>query len=384
MAKEDYYATLGVSRDANAEDIKKAYRKLAMKHHPDRNPDDKSAEAKFKAAGEAYEVLKDEQKRAAYDRFGHEAFQNGMGGGGGGAAGTAGFDFSSNFSDIFDDLFGNMAGASAGARGGRQTSNRGADLRYNLQITLEEAYVGKQENIAITTAVSCETCHGTGGEKGADPVTCGTCAGRGRMRMQQGFFTIERTCATCQGTGKVIRNPCKTCAGSGRTRKERKLNVNIPKGIEEGTRIRLSGEGEAGQRGGPNGDLYIFVSVKTHEVFERDGDDIHLRVPIRMTTATLGGAVEVPTVEGKRMKVTIPEGTQTGKQFRLRNKGMPVMRSTQFGDMFVHVFVETPVKLSKHQRELLRQFDGETGKGSSPESDSFFGKVKDLWDDLRE
>ncbi len=383
MAKQDFYSVLGVAKGTSADEIKKAYRKLAKEYHPDKNAGNAEAEAKFKSINEAYDVLKDEQKRAAYDRFGHDAFQGGMGGAGG--AGAGGFDFSSNFSDIFDDLFGNFAGGQAGGGRARRANTRGADLRYNLQINLEDAYKGKSETIKVTTAVTCDTCSGSGGEKGEEAATCGSCAGSGRVRMQQGFFTIERTCPSCQGNGKVIKNPCKKCAGTGRVRKERSLNVTIPKGVEDGTRIRLSGEGEAGARGGDNGDLYIFISVKPHSMFEREGDDVHCNVPIKMTTATLGGTVEVPTLSGGRVKLTIPEGTQTGKQFRMRGKGMPIMRTNHFGDMYVHVQVETPVKLSKKQKDMLKEFDDASGgRHTSPESESFFDKVKDFFDDLRE
>lgn len=380
---KDYYETLGVGRDASADDIKKAYRKLAMQYHPDKNPGDKKAEEKFKEISNAYDVLQDEQKRAAYDRYGHAAFtQGGMGGAGGFGGGTGGFDFSSSFADIFEDLFG-MGG---GRRGGQQSGNnatRGADLRYNLHISLEDAFRGKQETVKVTTSVACESCHGSGGEKGTQPVTCGTCQGQGRIRASQGFFTIERTCHTCQGLGKVIKDPCRVCAGSGRTRKDKTLAVNVPAGVEEGTRIRLAGEGEAGMRGGPPGDLYIFIGLKPHEMFKRDGADIHCDVPLKMATAALGGGIEVPTIDGKRVKVTIPEGTQNGHQFRLRGKGMSILRSSARGDMYIHTHVETPVKLNKKQRELLKEF-AKADSGSSPESDSFFARMKDLWADLKE
>lgn len=375
----DYYDILGVSKSASDEDLKKAYRKLAMQYHPDRNPGDKSAEEKFKEISHAYDVLSDAQKRAAYDRYGHDAFNGGAGAGGFGG-GAAGFDFGSGFADIFEDLFG-MGGARRSG-GGPSGQTRGADLRYNLAISLEDAFKGKQETIRVTTSVSCETCSGSGGEKGSKPETCPTCHGNGRVRASQGFFTIERTCTTCQGLGKIIKNPCKACAGSGRVRKEKTLAVNIPAGVEEGTRIRLAGEGEAGQRGGPAGDLYIFISVKPHAFFTRDGTDIHCQVPIKMATAALGGGVEVPTIDGSRVKVTIPEGTQSGHQMRLRGKGMSVLKSGHRGDMYIHAQVETPVKLSKKQKELLREFDKESGH--SPESESFFSKVKEFWADLKE
>jgi molecular chaperone DnaJ len=370
MSKKDFYEVLGVSKSASQADLKAAYRKLAMQYHPDKNQGDANAEAKFKEINEAYDVLKDEQKRSAYDQFGHRAFEGGMGGGG---AGTGGFDFSGSFADIFDDLFGGGRG-----RGRQQQAARGADLRYNLEVTLEEAFAGKQQQISLTTAANCDTCSGSGAKTGTSPVNCSTCNGSGRIRAQQGFFTVERTCASCQGQGKIIKDPCNTCAGSGRVRKEKKLNVTIPAGVDDGTRIRFAGEGEAAGRGGAAGDLYVFVSVKEHPIFKRNGADLHAEVPIKMTTATLGGAVEVPTVAGGRVKVTIPEGTQSGHQFRLRGKGMPVMKQSFTGDMYIHVRVETPVKLSKKQREILKQFDDESPASSSPDSENFFSKLKDF------
>ena len=383
MAK-DYYETLGVPKTASADDLKKAYRKLAMQHHPDRNPGDKKAEEKFKDISHAYDVLSDEQKRAAYDRYGHAAFTQGGGAGGGfnPGAGGAGFDFSSGFADIFEDLFG-MGGGQGRKQQGPQTAARGSDLRYNLSISLEEAFKGKSETIKVTTSVACEACHGSGGEKGTKPVTCPTCSGEGRIRASQGFFTVERTCHTCQGLGKIIKDPCRVCAGSGRVRKEKTLAVNIPQGVEEGTRIRLSDEGEVGMRGGPAGDLYIFLSIKPHPIFKREGADIYCDIPIKMTTATLGGAIEVPTIDGGRVKVTIPEGTQTGHQFRLRGKGMSILRSTGRGDMYIQTSVETPVKLNKKQRELIKEFE-KTDVGSSPASERFFSRMKEFWEDLKE
>lgn len=383
MSKRDFYEVLGVKKDADAETLKKAYRKLAMKYHPDRNPDDPDAEHKFKELNEAYDILKDETRRAAYDRMGHAAFEAGMGGRGA----PGGFDFSGAFSDIFDDLFSDLTGGrKRGAAGGGAdaAAQRGADLRYNLQISLEDAFRGKQQNITVTTSVSCGECAGSGGEKGSAPVTCPTCQGAGRMRAQQGFFTIERTCHTCQGSGRIIEKPCKACAGTGLTRKDKTLSVNIPAGVEEGTRIRLAGEGEAGFRGGPPGDLYIFLSIKPHRFFKRDGANIHCQIPVSMVAAALGGAVEAPTIDGNKVKVTIPEGTQTGAQFRLRGKGMSVLRSASRGDMYIHVQVETPVNLNKKQKDLLRDFDGSGGGKNSPESSGFFDKVKELWDDLKE
>lgn len=382
MAK-DFYEVLGVSRSADAAEMKKAYRKLAMQFHPDRNPGDDAAEKKLKEINAAYDVLKDDQKRAAYDRYGHEAFtSNGMGNAGGGGAGAGGFDFSGNFSDIFEDLFGNFGGAQQRSRS--NGPGRGADLRYNMEISLEEAFNGREKNITIAKAVQCGECSGSGGREGSKPSTCGSCAGHGRVRVQQGFFTVERTCGTCQGTGQVIADPCGKCGGTGRERENKTLKVNIPAGVDEGTRIRLTGEGEAGMRGGPTGDLYIFLSIAPHPFFKRDGHDIHCHVPIKMTTAALGGSINVPTLDGSKAKVTIPAGTQSGNQFRLRNKGMPVMRSSAQGDMYIHATVEVPVSLTKEQKELLQKFDSSSGKKNSPESEGFFKKVKDLWDDLKD
>lgn len=382
MTKRDYYEILGVKRGASADEMKKAYRKLAMKFHPDRNPGDAEAEKKFKELNEAYDVLKDDTKRAAYDRLGHAAFEGGAAGAGRGG----GFDFSGGFSDIFDDLFGEFTGGRKRGGGGQEqaAAQRGADLRYNMQITLEDAFRGKQPNITISTSVGCGECKGSGSEKGSAPVTCPACQGGGRIRAQQGFFTIERTCHTCQGTGRIIEKPCKACAGTGTTRKDKTLAVSIPAGVEDGTRIRLAGEGEAGFRGGPTGDLYIFLSVKPHRFFKRDGANIHCQVPVSMVNASLGGAVEVPTIDGSKVKVTIPEGTQTGAQFRLRGKGMSVLRSGTRGDMYIHAQVETPVNLNKKQKDILQDFDRAGGSKNSPESAGFFDKVKELWDDLKE
>ena len=376
-SKQDYYDLLGVGRDADPETIKKAYRKLAMQLHPDRNPGDGDCEHKFKEINEAYDVLKDEEKRAAYDRFGHAAFENG----GGRGASDFGFNFSSGFADIFDEMFGEFTG---GRRGGNAAS-RGADLRYNLEITLEEAYQGKQATIRVPNSVACEECTGSGAAKGSKPVACPTCHGRGKVRAQQGFFTIERTCPACHGVGRIIENPCRSCQGQGRVRREKTLSVNIPAGVEDGTRIRLSGEGEAGLRNGPPGDLYIFLSITPHRFFQRDGANIYCRVPISMVTAALGGTFEVPCVDGTRAKVNVPAGTQSGHQFRLKGKGMSVMRTNQRGEMYIQAAVETPVNLTKKQRELLSEFD-KSGKRdeTSPESEGFFSKVKELWDDLRD
>src|SRR4051812_26180244 len=323
MAKQDYYELLGVAKSASADDLKKAYRKLAMQYHPDRNPGDKEAEHKFKEINEAYDVLKDEQKRSAYDRFGHQAFEGGRAGPAGAGAGGFDFNFGSGFADIFDEMFGEFMG---GRRGG-PASGRGADLRYNLEITLEDAFAGSQATVRVPTSVVCEACSGSGAESGTQPVTCPTCGGMGKVRAQQGFFTIERTCPGCHGAGRVIKDPCKACGGSGRARREKSLQVNIPAGVEDGTRIRLAGEGEAGLRGAAPGDLYIFLAISPHRFFQRDGVNIHCRVPIPMTTAVLGGTIEVPTIDGQRTKISVPSGTQSGHQFRLKGKGMSVLRS---------------------------------------------------------
>lgn len=377
MAKRDYYEVLGVERGASEQQLKSAYRKLAKKLHPDANPGDTDAEKRFKEVNEAYEALKDPHKRAAYDQFGHAAF-DGMGGRGPGGPGGFGPDFATSMSDIFDDLFGEFMG---GRRGGRRTaSERGSDLRYNMSIMLDEAFNGKTAQIRVPTSVTCEKCNGSGAKAGTSPTTCPTCAGAGKIRSSQGFFTIERPCPTCQGRGETIKDPCASCGGAGRVTKERTLSVNIPPGVEDGTRIRLSGEGEAGLRGGPAGDLYIFLTIEPHPIFQRDGSDIFCRVPISMITAALGGQIEVPTVDGSISRVKIPEATQSGKQFRLKGKGMPVLRSKLTGDMYIQVEVETPTNLSRRQRELLEEFQKLSDNATSPESQSFFDRVKGLFE----
>jgi molecular chaperone DnaJ len=377
MAKQDFYDILGVSKTANADELKRAYRKLAMKYHPDRNAGDKTAEQKFKDLNEAYDVLRDDQKRAAYDRFGHAAFEQG-GGRGPGDFGFAG----GGFADIFDEMFGEFMG---GGRRGQAGPARGNDLRYNLEVTLEEAFRGKQTTIRVPTFVGCEQCKGSGAEAGSRPVTCPTCHGRGRVRAQQGFFTIEQTCRACQGAGRVIENPCRACGGQGRARREKTLSVNIPPGVEDGIRIRLAGEGEVGVRGASAGDLFIFITVAPHRIFQRDGANIHCRVPISFTTAALGGTIEVPSVDGSRARVTVPPGTQSGHQFRLRGKGMSVLRSAARGDMFVEAVIETPVNLTKRQQELLRELEKEgENRRTHPESEGFFARVKEFFEDLRE
>jgi molecular chaperone DnaJ len=351
-----------------------------MAYHPDRNQGDTSAEAKFKEVNEAYDALKDAEKRAAYDRFGHAAFEGGNGGG----AGGGGNPFGAGFEDIFEEMFGRFGG---GGRGGgrRQASGRGADLRTGVEITLEDAFAGTKKTVRVPSSISCEACSGTGAEGGSTTAqTCPTCQGAGKVRAQQGFFLIERTCPTCNGQGRIIKNPCKVCQGAGRVQRDRTLSVSIPAGVEDGTRIRLTGEGEAGVRGAPAGDLYVDISVRQHPLFQRDGANIFVRVPLRMTQAALGGAVEVPVVDGGRARVTIPAGTQAGDQFRLRGKGFSVLRSAARGDMYVQVSVETPQNLTKKQRDLLEEFEAEAAQGgrTSPESEGFFAKVKEFWDGL--
>ena len=368
MAKADFYTTLGVGRDAGADDLKKAYRKLAMQYHPDRNPHDKVAEAKFKEVSEAYDVLKDDQKRGAYDRFGHAAFENGSGGGGGGAAG-----FEGGLGDIFDQMFGDMMGRRGGGR-----ARGGQDLRVQIEIDLAEAFSGAKTPIRVPTRVKCDACNGSGSEnKSAGNETCTTCGGTGKVRAQQGFFLVERSCPTCGGAGRVVRNPCRACGGAGTVQRERSLQVQVPAGVEDGTRIRLAGEGEAGPQGSPPGDLYVHVAIRPHELFQRDGAHVFCRVPLRMSLASLGGDVEVPSIDGTRARVKVPPGTQTGEQFRLRGKGFSMLRSAARGDMIIQVAVETPQHLTKRQRELMEEFEAEASGVAkhSPETAGFFAKV---------
>ena len=372
MAKRDYYEVLGVNRDADAEAIKKAYRKLAMKHHPDRNPDDKSAEEKFKEAKEAYEILTDGQKRAAYDQYGHAGVDPSAGGGRGGAG-------SSGFSDAFGDIFGDIFGQARG--GSRSGVYRGADLRYNLEITLEQAARGTETKIRIPTAENCETCHGSGSKPGTQPKTCPTCEGHGQVRVQQGFFSIQQTCPKCHGTGKFIADPCGSCHGAGRIKKHKTLSVKIPAGVDEGDRIRLSGEGEPGVNGGPPGDLYVQMQVKPHAVFQRESNDLHCEMPVSFATAALGSEIDIPTLDGQA-KIRIPAETQSGKIFRLRGKGIKGVRSHTHGDLMCHVIVETPVHLTERQKELLREFEAISLKDSdrhSPRAKSWMDKVKDFF-----
>jgi len=378
MSKRDYYEVLGLSKGASASEIKKGYRAKAKELHPDRNADNPNAETLFKEVNEAYDVLKDEDRKAAYDRYGHAAFEGGMGGGARPGGGPG--DFSSAFSDVFDDLFGDFMG---GGRGGnRNRASRGSDLRYNLRVTLEDAFSGLQKSINIPTSVECSSCNGTGAEGGAEPTTCPTCSGMGKVRATQGFFTVERTCPTCSGIGQIIKNPCKACGGQGRVEKDRALSVNIPAGVETGTRIRLSGEGEAGLRGGTSGDLYIFIEVRDHDIFQREGNNLFCRVPVSMTSAALGGDIEVPTIDGGRSRVKIPSGSQSGRQMRLRNKGMPSIKSSQTGDMFIELAIETPVNLTSRQKELLREFEA-MSEDNNPESKSFFSTVRSFWDTMK-
>ncbi|WP_296427087.1 molecular chaperone DnaJ [Yoonia sp.] len=380
MAKRDYYDVLGIAKGADAAAIKKAYRQKAKELHPDRNADNPKAESQFKEANEAYEILKDDNKKAAYDRYGHAAFENGMGAAGGQRGGGQG-DFASAFSDVFDDLFGDfMGGRGSGTR--RGGAQRGNDLRYNLRINLEDVFSGLQKTITVPTAVGCASCNGTGAEGGSEPQTCPTCSGMGKVRAQQGFFTVERTCPTCSGMGQTIKDPCKNCHGAGRVEKEKSLSVNIPAGVETGTRIRLAGEGEAGMRGGPSGDLYIFIEVSKHALFERENTNLFCRVPVSMATAALGGEIEVPTIDGGRSRVKVPEGSQSGRQMRLRNKGMPALRGGPSGDMFIELAVETPVKLTSRQRELLKEFD-QLSEDNNPNGSSFFKSVKNFWDSMK-
>lgn len=377
MSKRDFYEVLGVSKTASEAELKKAFRRSAHKYHPDRNPDNKEAEEKFKEAKEAYEVLADSQKRAAYDQFGHAGVDHSMGGGHGGAG-------ASNFSDIFGDVFGDIFGGGGGGGRGSQ-ARRGADLRYNLDLSLEEAVNGTSTNIEVATHVKCGTCDGSGAKKGTSPVTCTTCGGHGQVRMQQGFFSLQQTCPHCGGTGQMIKDPCGDCRGTGHVRKNKKLSVKVPAGVDTGDRIRLSGEGEAGDRGAPSGDLYVQISVREHPIFVRDGNDLYCEVPISFVAATLGGELEVPTLSG-RVNLKIPAETQSGRMFRMRGKGVKSVRSGSVGDLMCRVEVETPINLNEKQKELLRQFEAETDKHDgkhSPKASSWLGRVKHFFEEMK-
>lgn len=377
MSKRDYYEVLGLAKDASDEEIKKSYRRLAMKFHPDRNNGDKGAEDSFKEVKEAYEVLSDANKRAAYDRYGHNAFDPRAGGpnGAGGFGGEGAGGFADAFGDIFSEIFGQGRG------GGRSNVYRGADLRYNMELTLEQAANGWATEIRVPAWEECGTCHGSGAKPGTQPKTCSTCGGHGSVRMSQGFFSVQQTCPTCHGSGKEVSDPCTACHGQGRTKKNKTLEVNIPAGIDEGQRIRLAGKGEPGLNGGPAGDLYVEIHIKPHEIFQRDGDDLHTELPISFATAALGGDVEVPTLAG-HATVTIPEGTQTGKTFRLRGKGVKGLRTGHMGDLYIHVTIETPVKLTDKQKKLLREFDASVtaaGDKHSPNAKSFMDRMKSFF-----
>ncbi len=373
MAKKDYYEILGVDKSCDDKTLKSAFRKLAKEYHPDHNAGKPEAEAKFKEISEAYERLKNPESRAAYDRYGHAAFD----GGGGRGSHSGGFDgnFSSAFSDIFNDFFGDFSNSTRS----RETSNRGSDLRYNLEITLEEAYSGKSDTINVPMNTECTGCKGNGGENGEAPIVCPNCQGSGKTRASQGFFMIERSCTSCNGSGQIVVNPCKSCGGQGRVKKPKKLSINVPAGVEDGNRIRLSGQGEAGLRGGRTGDLYIFVSIKPHKFFQRDGSDLYCNVPVSMATAALGGQIDIPTIDGSKLSVSIPEGSQNNKHLRLRGKGMPILRQKNFGDLHLQISVETPVNLSKKQKQLLEEFQNISNEKTNPVSDGFFKKLRDLW-----
>jgi len=373
MEKKDYYEILGVTKNCDDKTLKSAFRKLAKEYHPDHNAGKPEAEAKFKEISEAYERLKNPESRAAYDRYGHAAFD----GGGGRGNYSGGFDgnFSSAFSDIFNDFFGDFSNSTRT----RETSNRGSDLRYNLEITLEEAYNGKSDTITVPMNAECSGCKGNGGENGEAPIVCPNCQGSGKTRASQGFFMIERSCTSCNGSGQIVVNPCRSCGGQGRVKKPKKLSINIPAGVEDGNRIRLSGQGEAGLRGGRTGDLYIFVSIKPHKFFQRDGSDLYCNIPVSMVTAALGGQIDIPTIDGSKLSVSIPEGSQNNKHLRLRGKGMPILRQKNFGDLHLQISVETPVNLNKKQKELLEEFQNISEEKNNPVSDGFFKKLRDLW-----
>jgi len=373
MAKRDYYDVLGVQKNSSPEQIKAAYRKLAVKHHPDKNPGDKPSEEKFKEAGEAYHVLSDKERKQNYDNFGHAAFENGAGGRGG----FGNFDFSSHFSDIFEDFFGDFGGG--GGRRSKKSNFRGSDLRYDLSITLEEAYAGKKQDIKFSTSEKCNTCSGSGSKPGHDVGSCSMCGGHGQVRSNQGFFTVQQTCPQCSGTGEEITNPCGSCGGQGKKQTSKRLSVTIPKGVDDGTRIRLAGKGEAGSRGASNGDLYLFVNVYSHDLFKRSDENLFFEYPVSIADAALGTSLEIPTIDGGKAKIKIPAGTQSGKQFRLKGKGMPYMRGSGNGDLYVQVNTEVPISLNKEQKELLEKFRKIENEKSNPSIKKFFQKAKSFW-----
>ncbi len=373
MAKRDFYEVLGINKSASPEAIKQAYRKLAVKHHPDKNKGDKKSEEKFKEASEAYHVLSDKDRKQNYDNFGHAAFE----GGGGRQGGFGNFDFSNSFSDIFEDFFGDFGNDNGSRR--RSSSARGSDLRYDLSVSLEEAYFGKKENISFSSSEKCGTCKGLGSAPGSNPESCSTCRGHGKVRTNQGFFTVQQTCPQCSGSGEQITNPCKGCSGSGKKQTNKNLSVSIPKGVDDGTRIRLSGKGEAGSRGAGNGDLYLFINIKSHEIFKRSEENLFFECPISIADATLGTVLEIPTIDGGKAKIKIPDGTQNGKQFRLKGKGMPYMRGSGNGDLYVQVNTEVPVSLNKEQKELLEKFRKIENEKSNPSIKKFFQKAKNFW-----
>ena len=373
MAKRDYYEVLGVNKNASPEELKSAYRKLAVKYHPDKNPNNKNAEDKFKEASEAYGVLSDKSKKENYDNFGHAAFGNG----GGGQSGFGGFS-GADFSDIFEDFFGDFGGGRRSSRS-RSSNNRGSDLRYDLSISLEEAYEGKKQNIQFSTSEKCNSCKGNGTKPGSSPSRCSYCGGNGRVRSNQGFFTVQQTCPQCTGSGEEITDPCSDCNGQGNTQTSKKIAVTIPKGVDDGTRIRLAGKGEAGTRGGASGDLYLFINVKSHELFKRSDVNLFFEFPISITDAALGATIEIPTIDGKKAKIKIPDGTQDGKQFRLKGKGMPYMRRGDYGDLYVEIKTEVPIYLNKEQRNLLEKFREIENEKSNPGIKKFFQKAKDFW-----
>ena len=372
MAKRDYYDVLGVNKSATPDQIKSAYRKLAVKHHPDKNKGDKAAEEKFKVASEAYHVLSNGERKQSYDNFGHAAFENG----GGGRGGFGNFDFSNSFSDIFEDFFGEGFG---GGRRSRRSNNRGSDLRYDLSITLEEAYTGKKQDIKFSTSEKCDTCKGSGSKPGHDAGSCSMCGGNGQVRSNQGFFTVQQTCPQCSGSGEEITNPCTSCSGQGKQQASKRLSVSIPKGVDDGTRIRLAGKGEAGSRAAGSGDLYLFINVYSHDLFKRSDENLFFECPISIADAALGTSIEIPTIDGGKAKIKIPSGTQSGKQFRLKGKGMPYMRGSGFGDLYVQVNTEVPVSLNKEQKELLEKFREIENEKSNPSIKKFFQKAKSFW-----